>query len=157
MNTLRRSLIAAGLAASLGLAAIAQPQPQATAAPDVPQVEQRQDRMHKKVERKLGKLKEKLQISAAQEPAWTAWTGAIRPGPTMERPKRAEFAALHTPERIDRIRALRAQRNAEMDKRLDATKSFYAALTADQKKVFDAESLRFAKRHHGKRGASHRG
>jgi hypothetical protein len=44
-----------------------------------------------------------------------------------------------------------------MDRRLDATKSFYATLDAEQKKVFDAESLRFAKRHHGKRGFSHRG
>jgi hypothetical protein len=66
------------------------------------------------------------------------------------------MAALTTPERIDRMIAMRAQRNAEMDKRFEATKTFYATLTADQKKVFDAESLRFAKRH-GKRGFSHGG
>lgn len=43
-----------------------------------------------------------------------------------------------------------------MDRRLDATMSFYATLDAEQK-VFDAESLRFARRHQGKRGFYHRG
>ena len=38
-----------------------------------------------------------------------------------------------------------------MDKRGDATKTFYATLTAEQKKVFDAESWR------GRRGGHHRG
>ena len=61
----------------------------------------------------------------------------------MQRPDRAEFARLATPERIDRLRALRAARNAEMDKRLDATKSFYAALSSEQKAVFDAVGMRY--------------
>jgi hypothetical protein len=61
-----------------------------------------------------------------------------------------------TPERLDQIRALRAQRDAEMDKRMDATKSFYSALNAQQKKVFDEQGMRFlrgGKRgHHGHHG-----
>jgi hypothetical protein len=60
------------------------------------------------------------------------------------------MAKLATPERIDRMRAVRAQRNAEMDKRMDATKTFYAALSAEQKKTFDAEGMRFLRG--GKRG-----
>jgi hypothetical protein len=48
------------------------------------------------------------------------------------------------------MRAHRAQRNAEMDKRMDATKTFYAGLSAEQKKTFDAESMRFLRG--GKRG-----
>lgn len=73
-----------------------------------------------------------------------------------KRPDRAEMDKLTTPERIDKIRALRAQhmadRNATMDKRDDATKAFYAVLSADQKKIFDAEHARMG-RHHGE----HRG
>ncbi|MEO6322967.1 MAG: Spy/CpxP family protein refolding chaperone, partial [Polaromonas sp.] len=50
---------------------------------------------------------------------------------------------LATPERIDKMRALRTQRmtemNAEMDKRGEATKAFYSALSPEQKKTFDAE------------------
>lgn len=167
MNPLQRHLLVAGLVGSLGLAAFAQSQPQPqppAAAQSQPQTTERAvdkphhrgDRMQKKVERKLGKLKQQLQITAAQEPAWTAWAGAVKPGARMQRPSRQEFAALTTPERIDRIRAARAQRDAEMDRRLDATKSFYTTLTAEQKKVFDDASLRFAQ-HHGKRGFSHRG
>ena len=78
----------------------------------------------------------------------------MKPTP-HQRPERGEFAKLTTPERIDRMRALRAQRNAEMDKRMDATKGFYAVLTAEQKKTFDAESLRFLGG--GKGGHHHRG
>lgn len=170
MKSLHRHVLVASLVGSLGLAAVAQsqispaagtPAPQQSTAERAPaaaaQGEQRRDRMHGKIERKLGRLKQKLQITAAQEPAWTAWAGAVKPGAKMQRPSRQDMAALTTPERIDRMLALRAQRNAEMDKRLDATRSFYATLTAEQKKVFDAESLRLAARHGGKRGFSHRG
>jgi hypothetical protein len=62
----------------------------------------------------------------------------------MQRPDRAEFQRLNTPERIDRMRALRAARNADMDKRLDATKTFYASLNTEQKAVFDAVGMRYA-------------
>ncbi|MCE3272142.1 MAG: hypothetical protein K0S57_2539 [Ramlibacter sp.] len=170
MKSLQRHLLVAGLVGSLGMAAVAQSQTAPTPATQAPQqtvrerppadaarAEQRRDRMKQKIERKLGKLKQELKITSAQEPAWNAWTGALQPGAKPQRPGREELAALSTPERIDRLRATRAQRMAEMDRRLDATKSFYATLDAEQKKVFDAESLRFAKRHHGKRGFSHRG
>ena len=48
------------------------------------------------------------------------------------------------------MRAMRSARAAEMDKRADATKTFYAALSPEQKKVFDAETAR------GHRGGGHR-
>ena len=61
-------------------------------------------------------------------------------------PDRAEMDKLTTPERIDKMRALRTEHmtamNAAMDKREEATKTFYAALNAEQKKVFDAEHMR---------------
>ena len=40
-----------------------------------------------------------------------------------------------------------------MNKRADATKAFYAALNAEQKKVFDAEHMN----HGGQRGGRHGG
>ena len=68
----------------------------------------------------------------------------------------AEMDKLTTPERIDRMHALRTEHmtamNAAMDKREDATKTFYAALNADQKKVFDAEHARMGGRHGEHRG-----
>ena len=92
-------------------------------------------------------LKAKLKITPAQEGAWTAFTAAMQPpARMMERhtpEQRAEFDKLTTPERIDKMKALRTQRmtemNAEMDKRGEATKAFYAVLSPEQQKTFDAE------------------
>lgn len=166
MKSLHRHLLTAGLLAGLGLAAVAQTQappapPVGPGGPRMMQGEHRMDparqerlraRQEERMARRLGQLKQKLQITAQQEPAWTTWTTAMKPV-RMQRPDRAEFRRLSTPERIDRIRTLRTQRNAEVDRRLDATKSFYAALNADQQKVFDTAGMRFARgMRGGKRG-----
>lgn len=158
MKKLHRTLLAAGLCASLGVVAVAQTQPAPANAPQTQQVqrgpqgdrgaqdparaEQRRARMQERMAKRLGELKAQLRITPAQEGAWTTWTGSIQPGArNFQRPDRAEFARMSTPERIDRMRALRAARNAEMDKRLDATKTFYGALSSEQKAVFDAVGM----------------
>ena len=106
-------------------------------------------------------LKVKLKLTSAQENAWTAYTTAMQPPAGLQqRPsdaQRAEMDKLTTPERIDKMRAFRAERttqmNAVMDKRGDATKAFYAALTPEQQKVFDAEQKkRGAHGEHGHHG-----
>ena len=98
-------------------------------------------------------LKAKLKITPAQEPAWTAFTEAMKP-PAFLQDKRQDRAALEqlsTPERIDKMHALRTQRAtdtmAAMDKRDDATKTFYATLSPEQKKVFDSEHARMGQHH----------
>lgn len=117
---------------------------------------------------RLAALKQKLAITPEQEAAWTAWTGALQQhgpmaaaGHARDRAKereqmRAEMAQLTTPERIDRMRALRAQHQSRMDQRADATKAFYAALNAEQRKLFDAETARLMQRG-GHRGDHHGG
>jgi protein CpxP len=110
-------------------------------------------RMQERLAQRQAALKQKLQITAAQESAWTTWTSAMKPPAGFQRPDRAEIAKLTTPERIDRMRAIRAERVALSDKRGEATKTFYAALSPEQKKVFDDETVR--KGRHGHRG--HRG
>lgn len=97
-------------------------------------------------------LKAKLKLTPAQEGAWTNFTASMQPGtgPHADRAahqaQMADIAKLPTPERIDRMRALRTQHmaemNTQMDKRADATKAFYAALTPEQQKVFDTETSR---------------
>ena len=78
--------------------------------------------------------------------------------PAAQRPRadREAMARMTTPDRLDHMRALRDQRNAEMDRRADATKAFYDQLSAEQKKTFDAETARMVQRggrhmgrHHG--------
>jgi periplasmic protein CpxP/Spy len=102
-------------------------------------------------------LKAKLKITPAQEGAWTSFTSAMQ-APAHARPtpgQRAELDKLGTPERIDRMRAMRTQRmtemSAAMDKRGDATKALYAALSPEQQKVFDAE-MKNHRAHHGNGG-----
>jgi protein CpxP len=119
---------------------------------DPAQMEQFRARMQERAAKRLGELKQKLAITPAQEGSWNTWTAALKPT-AHQRADRAEFERLTTPERIDRMRAQRAQRNADMDKRMDATKTFYGQLGAEQKKVFDAESMRFLGR--GKGGKGH--
>ena len=179
MKSLHKSLLAAGLLAGIGLSAVAQTPAPAAAAPQAqaqtqahPQrgdhrtMEQRKARHQEmrqvRMERRLAALKLKLQVTGAQESAWNAWTTAMKPA-QRQRPDRAAFATMTTPERIDAMRTLRSNRAAEMDRRGEATKAFYAALGADQKKVFDGESLRFGKggkggnRGNGGHGHHHRG
>ena len=101
---------------------------------------QRQEMMAKRE----AELKAQLQITPAQEPAWAAWVAAMKPpadkpgmGPDERRRMHEEMGKLTTPERIDRMNAMKAERDAQMARRGEATKAFYAALTPQQKKVFD--------------------
>jgi len=109
-------------------------------------------------------LKAKLKITASQEGAWTSFITAMKPPvrKAENRPDPAELAKLTTPERIDKMHALRVQHQAErsgaMEQREAAVKTFYAALTPEQKTVFDTEHARMGERRgHGGRGGPGRG
>ncbi len=76
-------------------------------------------------------LKAKLQLTAAQEPAWAAFVASMTP-PADRAALRAEMENLPEAERKSKMQAMRAQREANVD-------AFYAVLSADQKKVFDEQ------------------
>ena len=98
--------------------------------------------------KRLAEAKAKLKIGAEQEAAWATFSAAMMPPANPpKRPDRAEMEKLSTPERIDRMQALRTAREAEMDKRANAVKALYAVLNPEQKKVFDGLRM-----HHGRRG-----
>ncbi len=114
-------------------------------------------KMQALMEKRQAELKGKLRLAPEQEPAWSAFTAAMKPPARPMRPspeQRAELQKLPTPERIDKMRAERSQRMAEMsrlmDQRGDAAKTFYSALTPEQKKIFDAEAFRFGPGHGGR-------
>ena len=149
-QTLTGAAVATALLASLSLPSFAQ-----TAAPTEPAAatqkapehhkhhrgDKRGDRMEH-MKQRMEKLKTDLKLTAAQEGAWTSYTEAMKPGERPARGDRDAFAKLTTPERIDKMREMRAKHNAEMDRRAEATKAFYAQLNADQKKTFDSATLR---------------
>lgn len=102
---------------------------------------QRMERMQQYHAERQAKLKAELKLSAEQEPAWNAFVArtAHEPRP-MKAGAREDWSKLTTPERLDKMQALKAERDAQMAKRIDATKSFYAALTPEQQKVFDTQA-----------------
>ena len=170
MTSFRHHLLAASLLASAAFgssAVLAQAAPAApvAAAAEAPvsaapmqrkrmDPAQRIERMQAYRAKRLAALKEKLQLTSAQEGAWSGFTAATqRPtGAAPQRPDRAEFAKLTTPQRLERMQARQAERSARFAQRADATKTFYAALTPEQQKTFDAETLHTGQRGHGARG-----
>ena len=113
------------------------------------------ERMKERQAKHQAELKAKLKLSAEQEGAWNQFTTAMQPPAAMQRPDRAEMEKLTTPQRMEKMQAFKAQRDAEMAKRMDATKALYAALTPEQQKVFDAEHSRTGHGgHHGGRGGA---
>lgn len=138
-------LLAAFLAISV-LPVAAQPAPGSVASPATPeQAAPRQAQMRERMKdhmlKRSKELKAKLKLRPEQEPAWDSFMAAMKPIGPLTRPSRAEMEQLTTPQRLDKMRELRQQRNAAMDRRMEATKAYYATLTPEQKKIFDAQTL----------------
>jgi len=93
----------------------------------------------------MQKLKTELKLTAEQEPAWAAMASAMTPPTRPPRPDRAEMEKLSMPERLDKMKQMMSQhheaRMAEMDKHATAVRTFYALLTPEQKKTFDAKAI----------------
>jgi len=150
-QTLTGAAVATALLASLSMPSFAQttaPMDKAAptqAAPDHAKHQrgERMEHMRKRIE----KLKADLKLSPAQEAAWTSYIDTMKPAERPAPGDREAFAKLTTPERIDKMREMRAKRNAEMDRRADATKAFYAQLNPEQQKTFDAATLRMHRDH----------
>ncbi len=119
--------------------------------------EQRQQARQQRHAQKAAALKQKLALTPNQENAWASFQQAMEPaGQARAHGQRPDWKQLTTPERIDRMRELRAQRMAEQDRRGDATKAFYAALQPEQQKTFDAEAMRMMGQF-GRKGGHHGG
>ena len=103
----------------------------------------------------MQRLKAELKLTPEQEPAWAAMASAMTPPERPPRPDRAEMEKLSMPERLDKMKQMMSQhheaRVAEMDKHAAAVKAFYAVLTPEQKKTFDAKAMpsRMHGPHHG--------
>jgi hypothetical protein len=157
MTTFRRIALSTALliTSSIHLAGFAQPtNPPQGGHPMMggTQMESHREAMHQK---HLNDLKSALQLDSKQEIAWNAFATEIKaPMKRPARPQPAEMEKMTTPERIDKMMAFKSERDAEMNKRMTATKTFYASLNAGQQKVFDAHTHKFMKQgpmgHHDK-------
>ena len=136
-----KGLVLAGLLATLGATAFAADAPPPPPPPAAGMTPHDPAKMQEHMLKRQAALKAQLKITAAQEGAWTTFTSSMQPPAKGPRPDKADFEKLTTPERIDKMRAMRAERDAEMDKRADATKAFYSVLSPEQQKVFDAHAM----------------
>jgi hypothetical protein len=117
---------------------------------------QKQSRRAEHRAKRLQELKVFLQLQGNQEADWSTFSAALqspmaRPAPVNP----AEMEKLTTPERIDKMMAMKATRDAQINLRMTATKTFYASLNPQQQKVFDTHASKAMKRHG--MGSSHRG
>jgi Spy/CpxP family protein refolding chaperone len=149
MKSMFKPLLIAGLLATAGLAAFSQSQM------DAGMGHERMDkgghmnpaRMQAHIDKKNAALKAKLKLTAAQDADWAKYVAAIKPPADMQarQAQHAELGKLPTPERIDKMKTLHSQHMTEMtaamDKRGEATKTFYATLTPEQKKAFDSATM----------------
>lgn len=107
---------------------------------------ERMAKMEKRHAQHQAELKAALKLAPEQEAAWNAFVARTTHEPRMGgkagMQQREDWSKLTTPERLDKMQAHHAERSAEMTKRIDATKSFYAALTSEQQKTFDGQSMR---------------
>ena len=146
MSFFPRRFAATAVLAALALPVLAQPAPPAApatgvTAPAVQKMHNWQERRQAHMAQRAAALKAQLRLSPAQEPAWTTFSAAMEKN--MPAPMdRQEMAKLTTPERIDRMHTLRTEHAAEADRRGEAVKTFYATLTPEQQKTFDAHILR---------------
>lgn len=142
-------LLAALLAGGSVLAVTAYAMP-AGAADGKPRCEARQDKdfQAQREERRanhMAALKEKLNLSTSQEAAWNKLVESAQPGQRpaeMDRQaRREEFQKLNAIERLEKIQPMKEMRQARMAERINSLKEFYAQLTPEQQKVFDAELM----------------
>ncbi|VXC09076.1 Spy/CpxP family protein refolding chaperone [Massilia sp. 9I] len=107
------------------------------------------------------KLAETLKLTPAQQPVWQAFVASMTPPQKGERAgqrlSKEQRAALTAPQRLERHIAMQKERTARMEARLSALNSLYAALTPEQRKLFDEQQQRRGGRHHGGHGKMMRG
>lgn len=146
----KSTLLAASLAAS-ALTALAQAGPgPGINQPDAERRARLQERGTQHMAQRATDLKAKLKLSPEQEAAWNTYIAAMKPPARPPLPNRADIDKLSTPERLDKMRELRQQREAEFDQRDAATRTFYATLSPEQKKTFDDNTGRSFR--HGRPG-----
>lgn len=90
---------------------------------------------------RLDKLHTDLKLTPAQETDWKTWTAKIAEAKQERKEARPDFRALRelpAPERLQKMIDFAKARVAVMEETLTATKTFYNALTPEQRKTFDA-------------------
>lgn len=143
MNTLRKNILI-GLTVlgmgSAGFAVQAQTPVQDGRQAHAASQEQRHAKWAEHFAKRQARLHDALKLSAGQESAWNTYLAALKPATMGAHGDRAAWEGLSAPARMEKMIALSKQRTAAMETHLVALNTFYAVLSPEQKKVFDAET-----------------
>jgi protein CpxP len=151
MNTLRKSLLIGLTVLGMGtatLAARAEDGRHGHAATH----EMNHAKFAERMAKHQAQLHDKLKLTAAQEPAWSAFTAAATPKTPLARPDRAEMQKLPAPQRLEKHIAMQKEHLAMQESRLAALRTFYAVLTPEQQKIVDESMPRGRHGHRGGHG-----
>ena len=110
--------------------------------------------MHDHMQAHAKALHDILNIRPDQEAAWQTFIASMvpPPHPDMDHHGEGRDAALTTPQRLDAEAAKMAEHQAAFQRHAEAVKRFYAVLSPQQQKAFDAMSAMMM-RHMGPGGA----
>lgn len=147
-STLRLLACVAALSAAAGLATatFAQEPPPGEPPPAPmaghPEWAKMREHMQERAQAKAKALHDILNIAPDQEAAFQTFIASMTPpegrGPMDGDHERDEMAALTTPERLDKMAARMAEHQATFQRRADAIRRFYSALSPAQQRAFDA-------------------
>lgn len=103
----------------------------------------------------MAKLHDALKLTSAQEAAWTEFSDKIKPRNMdktgMDKSRRQDWKNMSTPDRLDKMLDNMKSRETKMSEHAAAVRTFYAALTQDQQKIFDRRFEEFQRHRHGPR------
>ncbi len=86
----------------------------------------------------MGTLRTALQLTPAQETAWTAFTEKIKS--TNFAPENdMDWKGMTVPDRMDKMLENMKSREARMAERAAAVRQFYVNLSGDQRQIFDKQ------------------
>ncbi len=105
------------------------------------------------IEEKMHQLHDRLMLNPQQEKSWLTFSEQMKNEDHHKEWDKQKMNALPTPERLDLMMAHMKKRQERMESHIKSIKSFYAQLSAEQKKSFDESFREFEhKWHHEKEG-----
>ena len=136
MNTIRKSIIIGLTVFGLGATSMA-----AQAQDTHPGQDQMHAKWGERAAQHQKKLHDMLKLTPSQDSAWATFTAATKPAMRGQHGQRGDWKTMPAPERMEKRIEMGRQHITQMEAHLAALNTFYAVLTPEQKKVFDAHSM----------------
>ena len=91
-------------------------------------------------------LHQALKLNPEQEKAWATYQDSFKDMKPGQRPGQQDVAKLTAPERAEQMLEFSRKQQERMTQHVAALKTFYATLTPEQQKTFDAQQMQRGQR-----------